>query len=239
VSTTRPARPPGRTWLIVAVCGCLLAIGLPLLWWIAHPSPTRATVAFTSGAPAPPSRPIPSATQPGPDSSAPPPAQSAPIPVTAATFPASAQVPAPIRLQAPAIGVDATVQAEGLDSHGDMALPVLVGQVGWYRYGPAPGTTSGAVVIAGHVDAADQGEGALFRLRDIPPGSRVTVTTADGTVWTYRVVSRQAFDKRTIPLPSIFSRTGSPHLTIITCGGSFNRAALSYVDNIVVTAVPV
>jgi hypothetical protein len=135
--------------------------------------------------------------------------------------------------------VDAPVQPEGLDPKGDMALPVPVGHLGWYRYGPAPGTTSGAVVIAGHVDSAVQGEGALFRLRDISPGAPITVTTADGRVWTYRVVSRQEFNKRTIPLSLIFSRTASPHLTIITCGGTFNRAALSYEDNIVVTAVAV
>ena len=46
-----------------------------------------------------------------------------------------------------------------------MAIPREVRQVGWYRYGPAPGDPAGAAVIAGHVDTEQQGAGALFPLR--------------------------------------------------------------------------
>jgi len=36
---------------------------------------------------------------------------------------------------------------------------------------------------------------------------------------------------------TLFARTGQPRLTLITCGGAFNRTTRSYDNNIVVTAV--
>jgi hypothetical protein len=39
-------------------------------------------------------------------------------------------------------------------------------------------------------------------------------------------------------LRQLFSGTGAPRLTLITCGGSFDAARRSYRENVVVTAVP-
>ena len=143
----------------------------------------------------------------------------------------------PVRLQVPAARIDAAIDSEGVNADGDMALPETVNRVGWYRFGPAPGSAAGAIVLAGHVDSAQQGRGGLFPLAPVPRGTDIVVTKSDGRGWHYRLLSRELFAKRTIPLGQIFARTGPPHLTIITCGGSFDRAALSYDDNVVVTAV--
>ena len=147
-------------------------------------------------------------------------------------------VSAPVRLQIPSVGINAPLQAVGLDSRGDMAVPEQVDVVGWYKFGPAPGAATGSAVLSGHIDSAQQGLGAFSALVKVKSGDSITVTDASGRRWRYRVVGREAFDKKTVPLADLFSRSGAARLTLITCGGDFDASIRSYVDNIVVTAVP-
>lgn len=158
------------------------------------------------------------------------------------TPPVISQVPLPVRppvrLRIPAIGVDAPIEAVAIDDRGEMAIPEQVQDIGWYQYGPAPGAQTGSAVLSGHVDSAQQGLGALSRLGELTAGDIITVTDQAGRQLRYRVAGKEAFDKRTVPLVDLFSRSGAARLTLITCGGAFDSAALSYVDNIVVTAVP-
>jgi sortase (surface protein transpeptidase) len=94
-------------------------------------------------------------------------------------------------------------------------------------------------VIVGHVDGIDQGAGAFYDLRALRPGDTVTLIRADDRTVAYEVVAREIFSKSKVPLRELFSRSGPERLTLITCGGAFDPAALEYTDNIVVTAVPV
>jgi LPXTG-site transpeptidase (sortase) family protein len=144
----------------------------------------------------------------------------------------------PARLLIPAIGVDAPVDAVGVDANGDMAVPGQVRRIGWYRFGAKPGSPAGSVVMSGHVDSAQQGLGAFSALGKLKAGDVLTVADAAGRQLRYRVVGREAFAKKSAPLAELFSTSGAARLTLITCGGSFDRSALSYNDNIVVTAVP-
>jgi sortase (surface protein transpeptidase) len=119
-----------------------------------------------------------------------------------------------------------------------MVIPEPVDRVGWYRFGPAPGAPAGSVVLAGHVDSARQGRGALFDLRSIEVGERIDVITKGGTM-TYRVTGRETIVKRRLPAERLFDRDGAPRLVLITCGGPFDEATSSYRDNLVVAADPV
>lgn len=164
-----------------------------------------------------------------------PPAIAAPPP---AREPAVRPLP-PQRLAIPAIGVDAAVRLTGIDkTTGEVDVPRDVNTVGWYRFGPDLATRAGSIVIAGHVDSAEQGRGAFFRLRDLQPGDRATVTGADGRARTYTVDSRRVYAKSSAPLDRLFARDGPPRLTLITCGGAFERRTGHYRDNVVVTAAP-
>ncbi len=49
---------------------------------------------------------------------------------------------------------------------------------------------------------------------------------------------RLQVDKDELPTQELFRVTGTPTLTLITCGGSFDRSVRHYEDNIVVRAVP-
>ena len=144
----------------------------------------------------------------------------------------------PVRLAVPGRGVDAVVDAVGVQPDGQMTLPEDVDRVGWYRFGPAPGVV-GSAVIAGHVDDREQGLGAMAPLREAEVGDEVVVTDSAGTTTRWRVLSRELIQKQALPLDRLFAREGPPRLTLITCGGPFLPEFGSYRDNVVVVTEPV
>lgn len=144
----------------------------------------------------------------------------------------------PARIRLPSLDVDAAVVAVGVDGRGEMAVPEDVRATGWYRFGPAPGSATGSSVVSGHVDDRVQGRGAFYRLVDVAVGDPVIVTTTAGVDLDYRVSTVRRIPKTALPVDEIFVREGPPHLTLVTCGGVFDRASGNYRDNIVVTASP-
>jgi LPXTG-site transpeptidase (sortase) family protein len=141
----------------------------------------------------------------------------------------------PVRVSVEGIGAtDIPVRAVGLEPNGEMEIPPE-SEVGWYRNSPSPGD-AGSSVLAGHI-AFDGRPGAFRNLADTEVGALVEVTLLDGTVWSFRVTAVQQFDKDALP-DELFRTDGLPILTLITCGGTFQRSLGSYDSNIVVTAVP-
>jgi hypothetical protein len=219
-----------RPAVVVLAGGLALAVGTPAIWAGTRPAtaagPPLTSVLASHPAPAPP--------PPGPR-----PAAAAPEPAVhpADPFP-DVPVAAPIRLDVPDVGIDAPVDPVGVTPDGALQLPDDVHRVGWYRYGPAPGRSHGSAVLAGHVDSWDQGLGALGRLRSVEPGRRIAVTDAAGQVTRWRVVTRRLVVKQQLPLRELFTRAGPPRLVLLTCGGPFDAGLRSYLDNLVVVAVP-
>jgi len=146
--------------------------------------------------------------------------------------------PDPVRLEVPSLGVDAAVDAVGVEDDGSMVIPAEVDRVGWYRFGPEAGAAAGNAVIAGHVDTAAQGPGALFDLQGVEVGAEMLVTDGAGTLHRYTVISRERMTKSDLPVDTIFARTGEHRLVVITCGGDFLPETRSYADNVIITAVP-
>ncbi len=145
----------------------------------------------------------------------------------------------PTRIRLARLGIDAPVAAVGIDLRkGELDVPDDVRRTGWWRDGAAPGAARGSVLIGGHVDSRRQGPGAFFRFEDARAGDRIEVRTADGRTRTYRVTATRHLPKGTLP-PEIFSLKGRARLTLVTCGGPFDQAAGRYVDNLMITAVPV
>ncbi|QYG93547.1 class F sortase [Iamia sp. SCSIO 61187] len=218
----------GRRLLLVLVVSALVAAcggdqG-------AAPRPAEQAAAPASSAPDPTT---PETTEPGADEASPPAIGTQPATLDAVQ--ASAAIPTPARLTIDRIGVDALVVPVGVEADGTMEVPAAR-DVGWYRFGPAPGG-SGSAVLAAHVDF-DGEEGAFFRLRQLAPGDAVVVTTADGATQRYVVTERRQVPKLDLSDSGVFDRTGPPRLTLITCGGEFDRDARSYRDNVVITAAP-
>lgn len=142
-----------------------------------------------------------------------------------------------VRLTAATVGIDLRVRPVGVARDRQMALPPDPAVMGWYRYGPAPGSGRGSVVLAGHLDSRRYGLGPLVRLRDVQVGDRVEVTLDDGTRRAYRVRSLRRFDRQALPA-ELFSRVGPERLRIVTCGGAYLPDRGGYQQNLVVTAVP-
>ncbi|HKS47938.1 MAG TPA: class F sortase [Amycolatopsis sp.] len=107
-------------------------------------------------------------------------------------------------------------------------------QAGWYSYGPAPGEP-GPAVILGHVDG-DHQKGIFFRLKELVPGDQVSVSRKDGSTVRFVVTKVDQVGKDSFPTEGVYGDTAGPELRLITCGGSFDRAAHSYRDNIIVYA---
>lgn len=222
--------------------GLALAIGAPTAWTLTRPSAAAGTpVAEVLDTPAPaPSLAPTGDVPPVPADDVPPePRTPAPsIPTRDASPAAQVSAPAPVRLQIPALGVDSAVDPVGVAADGQMAIPEDVDRVGWYRFGPVPGE-AGSAVVAGHVDDREQGLGVLSPLREAAVGTEVVLTDAAGATTRWRVVSRELITKQVLPLDQLFTRTGEPRLTLITCGGPFLPEFRSYRDNVVVVAEPV
>lgn len=141
----------------------------------------------------------------------------------------------PVGLRIDEIFVADPVVSVGLDD-GELEVPGA-DEIGWYRYGAAPGHP-GATVLAAHVTW--NGEyGPFLNLGELEPGDRATVELEDGTERVYEVVERTMYDKDELPPDRIWRTTGDETLVLITCGGDFNPEISRYRQNIVVYAVPV
>jgi LPXTG-site transpeptidase (sortase) family protein len=162
----------------------------------------------------------------------------APPPTSAPGTRFAAQAPpTPTSLVIPAIDVDVAIVPVGIRADGGMEIPSTT-EAGWFEPGVHPGAPFGSAVIAAHIDFGGK-PGAFFRLREIQVGEQVVVRLADGTDRTYQVTERNQVAKQDLPTEEVFRRNGPPVLTLVTCGGAFDRSARHYRDNIVVRAVPI
>ena len=160
--------------------------------------------------------------------------------VQAAALPRAAQATAvrPTRVRLAARGIDAPVYEVGIDTRsGALAIPKDIDRVAWWRDGASPGSSNGAILLAGHIDSARRGAGAFYALKNARRGDTVTVTSDDGKTREYRVSTMLRVRKAALP-ESIYSRTGRRRLVLVTCGGPFYTATGHYRDNLIVTAFP-
>ncbi|KTR03668.1 class F sortase, partial [Curtobacterium luteum] len=170
----------------------------------------------------------------------PPAAFSTAVPQQSATVPPVApEAAAPARVSVDWAGVTAAVRPEGVDDQGAMALPPDPAVAGWYRYGAAPASAQGTVVLAAHVDAIGYGIGPFAHLRDVPDGRTITITDTAGAETRWRIDSRSLLEKRGLPWDRIFRTDGDRRLVLVTCGGVFDAQTHHYESNLVITATPV
>jgi len=139
----------------------------------------------------------------------------------------------PVRVVIPAIAVDARLIPVGLEDDGAMDVPDF-GLAGWYSKGPMPGHP-GPSVIAAHVDSW-LGPDVFARLGQLEPGDLVHVDYDRGERVTFVVRRSEQHDKDALPAAAIWPTTNEPLLTLITCGGDYDRRARAHTANIIVFA---
>lgn len=142
----------------------------------------------------------------------------------------------PRMLAIPRVDLKMPITAVTVDDNGAMAVPDRPTEIGWYAYGPKPGSTHGSAVLGGHVDSRKYGVGPLVGLAQLRRGDEIIIKTTTGAerfqVTTVRLISKQNLDLR-----NVFKREGEPLLQILTCGGTYRRSG-GYQANVVVTARP-
>jgi hypothetical protein len=148
---------------------------------------------------------------------------------------AAGQVPEPVRLTIPAIGVRTRLIQLGLTKAGTLQVPASYQVAGWYDRSPRPGST-GSAIIAGHIDSY-RGPGVFFRLASLHRGDRAFVRRADGSLVAFRVTAVRLYRKDRFPTAAVYGPAAGPQLRLITCGGTFDPAVRSYESNVVVYAV--
>jgi sortase (surface protein transpeptidase) len=140
----------------------------------------------------------------------------------------------PVRVEIPAIGVNAPVIRLGLNPDHTLQVPTNFGDTGWWSGGPRPGDP-GAAVIAGHVDS-HTGPAVFFRIGDLRPRDTIIVDRRDGSRARFTVLGSEQYSKAHFPTARVYGRTRGATLRLITCSGTFDRASGHYLDNTVVYA---
>jgi hypothetical protein len=154
------------------------------------------------------------------------------------------------RLSIPSIGTDAPVFPEGATGPdgGALTIPDDIHDVGWWdgvwqspngavhEKVAQPGQP-GVALIAGHIDSAVQGDGALYRLQQVKPGASITVTGQGNSVTKWTVTRLQVVLKSDLP-SDLFVDSGPARLAVVSCGGPFDAATGHYLDNVIAWAVP-
>ena len=120
------------------------------------------------------------------------------------------------------IGVDAPVEAFGLDANQVPEVPTGPGQgpgqiVAWYDFSAKPGTGSNAV-FAGHVTW--NGAAVFYNLTSLAAGDSIKLRGQDGTLLTYKVSDAYDVDPNDPNSIQVMARTSTDTLTIITCDGT-------------------
>jgi sortase A len=140
----------------------------------------------------------------------------------------------PQQLAIPRLGVQAPIENKGIDSHNQMEAPDKPFDVAWYPFTAKPGS-GGNAVFAGHKDFAGVGPAVFWKLGQLSPGDTIQVTGADQTQLQYQVTQTWDYTLATIPMASVLAQGNGDQVTLITCAGSYSRAA-GYDHRLVVRA---
>jgi LPXTG-site transpeptidase (sortase) family protein len=153
---------------------------------------------------------------------------------TSSTTPAIAT---PAEIVIPRIEATSTLVELGLNADQTVQVPPVdtPQQAGWFTGAPKPGERGPAVVL-GHVNGGGQA-GVFSRLHELTVGDEVMIRRTDDTTVRFSVTRVDQVSKATFPTEQVYGDTAGPELRLITCGGSFDRHAHSYRDNVIVYAV--
>ncbi|WP_188279024.1 class F sortase [Streptomyces sp. CBMA370] len=141
-------------------------------------------------------------------------------------------------IQIPSLGVDAPVEARGLDAAGAIDPPPFerARTVGWFGSGTRPGA-AGAALLVGHVDTETR-PAVFYGLSAARPGEKIRITRTDDTIAEFTIDDVQVHPREGFDPGKVYGAR-EPHraeLRLITCGGTFDRAAGVYTANVVVSA---
>ena len=142
---------------------------------------------------------------------------------------------APVRINIPAIAVDAGMESLHRGADSTLGIPAHWDDAGWYADGVVPGEP-GSAVIVGHLDSIWTGPAVFYRLPALQGGDTVLIKMGDGRSRRFVVDSSHEYAKSDFPTKSVYGSSARAELRLITCIGPYDRAKHNYLDNLIVIA---
>jgi LPXTG-site transpeptidase (sortase) family protein len=148
----------------------------------------------------------------------------------------SAEGSVPVMVAIPRLHSSAKIVTLGRqDDAPDLPAPTDPDTIGWYDFSARLGVPGNAVLV-GHVDWAGRLR-AFGHLKDLRAGDEVDVVDTDQNKLAYTVEATESVDATTAPAEFLSQHGPDEELTLITCGGVFDRAAHQYLSRVIVRAV--
>ena len=139
----------------------------------------------------------------------------------------------PARLLILAISVNTAVETVDLDSQGRIGSQSVPANVGWYRSGVAPGD-AGDALLDGHLDWTN-GPAVFWELGKLRVGDSIEVDRADGSQVRF-VVDSTSVVPYNASEDALFTATGPPTMSLITCTGVWDQQRGTYLQRLLVHA---
>lgn len=163
------------------------------------------------------------------------------------------QVGAPTRMTIPALGVDASVEAIGLDTkvttdasgRAPLGTPANRHNAGWYADGPKPGAGTGTVLMNGHTYRDGTAIFTSDFASQVAAGQQIDVVVDNGTTCSYRIAlvwrdmdAGQEYPQL-VDRQGLYDQQGPERLFLETCSGPWLPEERKFRDITVVLAMPV
>jgi hypothetical protein len=142
----------------------------------------------------------------------------------------------PVRLEVPAIGVDALVEHVGRLPEGKVDVPRVPADVAWFNESALPGQQSEKTsIISGHLDSP-AGAAVFYQLRMLVPGDEMVVTYTNGDRYVFVVDEKERYYFDQPPYQKLYGDGESVgrRLNLITCDGAWDRGSANYQQRLVV-----
>lgn len=139
----------------------------------------------------------------------------------------------PVKLQIPAINVDAAIEPVGLDEQKRMDVPKNSDNAGWFDLGYKPGE-KGNAALAGHLDKVTGAPAVFWNLSQLKQGDKIIIYDSKNRQYTFNVSQISTYPYNNFPLHEVFGGSDQARLNLITCNGTWDGNTQNYSQRIVV-----
>jgi sortase (surface protein transpeptidase) len=139
-------------------------------------------------------------------------------------------------IELPSIASSGFVQQMGVDQNKQIAVPTNIHLAGWFVDSVRPGR-KGLSIIVGHVNGVQSDAGIFKQLGKLKAEEEFKLTLGNGDKLTYKVMDVKSY-KTAESANYLFSQSPGieSQLNLVTCSGSYDKAARSYDQRTIVTA---
>jgi hypothetical protein len=140
--------------------------------------------------------------------------------------------PTPYKVELPTMGRTQPIVRVGIDKDRKMVVPRNAKDVAWLDQGPIPGRTRN-VVLAGHINYSGQ-RGSFEGIGRMKKREDIYLVLKNGKKMHFKVAWVCTFPRDTEHASQIMGNTNVTSVTLVSCGGTYDRSAGTHDKRIVV-----